>query len=77
MFFVVLCSDSPKGSPAVVLVLKRLRRWGCSLILSNRLGEAGKRTCDHLFTRHGFILHQSSWTTNELETGYVSSLSVK
>ena len=28
--FVVLCPGTPKAQPAVVLVLKRLRRWGNS-----------------------------------------------
>ena len=31
MVFVVLCPGAPEGSPAVVLVLKRLRRWGHDL----------------------------------------------
>ena len=35
--------EHPKAQPAVVLVLKRLR--------SDRLGEAGNRTCDPWFNR--------------------------
>ena len=31
MLFVVLCPGTPEGSTAVVLVLKRLRRWDNSL----------------------------------------------
>ena len=31
MLFVVLCPGTPKAQPAVVLVLKRLRRWGNGL----------------------------------------------
>ena len=31
----------PKAQPAVILVLKRLRRRGHSLVSSNRLGEPG------------------------------------
>ena len=44
--------ELPKAQPAVVLVLKRLRRRGDGLVSSDRLGEAGKRTCDPWFTRH-------------------------
>ena len=48
--------ELPKAQPAVVLVLKRLRRRGNSLkYSSDRLGEAGNRTCDPWFTRHRFI----------------------
>ena len=44
--------ELPKAQPAVVLVLKRLQRLKVS---SDRLGEAGNRTCDPWFTRHRFI----------------------
>ena len=37
--------EHPKAQPAVVLVLKRLRRRGHGLVSSKRLGEAGNRTC--------------------------------
>ena len=43
----------PKAQPAVVLVLKHLRRRGNSS--SDRLREAGNRTSDPWFTRHRFI----------------------
>ena len=43
--------ELPKAQPAVVLVLKRLRRRGNSL----KSHPAGNRTCDPWFTRHGFI----------------------
>ena len=36
MLFVVLCPGTPGGSTAVVLVLKRLRRWGKGLEVSFR-----------------------------------------
>ena len=56
MVFVVLCPGAPDGSKAVVLVIKHLRRWGhSSKVSSDRLGEAGNRTCDPWFTRHRFI----------------------
>ena len=51
----VLCfyvQEHPKAQPAVVLVLKRLRRRGNGL--KSRLGEAGNRTCDPWFTRHRY-----------------------
>ena len=47
--------ELPKVLPAVVLVLKCLRRQGNGLLSSDRLGEAGNRTCDPWFTRHRFI----------------------
>ena len=46
MLLVVLCPGTPEGSTAMVLVLKRLRRRGNSFkVSSDRLGEAGNRTC--------------------------------
>ena len=69
-FLWIYVHEHPKAQPAVVLVLKRLRRRGDSLkVSSNRLGEAGNRTCDPLFTRHRFIpyttltLHLVGFTT--------------
>ena len=48
--------ELPKAQPAVVLVLKRLKKTGQRLkVSSDRLGEAGNRTCDPWFTRHRFI----------------------
>ena len=49
--------ELPKAQLVVVLVLKRLRRRGNGLksVSSDRLGEAGNRTCDPWFTRHRFI----------------------
>ena len=45
-----------KAQPAVVFVLKCLRRLGQSLkVSSDRLEEAGNRTCDPSLTRHRFI----------------------
>ena len=50
--------EHPKAQPAVILVLKRLRRLESRLkVSSDRLGEAGIRTCDPWFTRHRFILY--------------------
>ena len=37
----VLCPGAPEGSTAVVLILKRLRRWGHGLVSSKRLGKVG------------------------------------
>ena len=51
-FFV---QELPKAQPAVVLVLKRLRRRQRLKVSSDRLGEAVNRTCDPWFTRHRFI----------------------
>ena len=49
MVFVVLCPGAPEGSPTVVLVLKRLRRWGHSLKLKIskilNFGESELITC--------------------------------
>ena len=53
MVIMVLC-PAPEGSPAMILVLKRLRRWGHK-VSSDGLREAGNGTCDHCFTRHRFI----------------------
>ena len=47
----IYVQEHPKAQPAVVLVLKRLRRQGPRLkVSSDRLGEAGNRTCDPWFT---------------------------
>ena len=49
--------ELPKAQPAVVLVLvQRLK------VSSDRLGEAGNRTCDPWLTRHRFI----PYTTAEI-----------
>ena len=61
--------ELPKAQPAVVLVLKRLRRRGNGLVLSDRLGEAGNRTCDPWFTRHRFIPYTTAASHDFSDSG--------
>ena len=54
MLFVVLCPGTPEGSTGSGSVASQ--KTGQQLkVSSDRLGEAGNRTCDPWFTRHRFI----------------------
>ena len=56
MLFVVLCPGTPEGSNGSGSGFKASQKTGQRLkVSSDRLGEAGNRTCDPWFTRHGFI----------------------
>ena len=55
-FFVVLCPGTPEGSTGSGSGFKASQKTGQRLkVSSDRLGEAGSRTCDPWFTRHRFI----------------------
>ena len=54
--FVVLCPGTPEGSTGSGSGFKASQKTGQRLkVSSDRLGEAGNRTCDPWFTRHRFI----------------------
>ena len=56
MLFVVLCQGTPEGSTGSGSGFKASQKTGQRLkVSSDRLGEAGNRTCDPWFTRHRFI----------------------
>ena len=56
MFFVVLCPGTPEGSTGSGSDFKASQKTGQRLkVSSDRLGEAGNRTCDPWFTRHRLI----------------------
>ena len=56
MVFVVLCPGTPEGSTGSCSGFKASQKTGQRLkVSSDRLGEAGNRTCDPWFTRHRFI----------------------
>ena len=56
MLFVVLCPGTPEGSTGSGSGFKASQKTGKRLkVSSDRLGEAGNRTCDPWFTRHRFI----------------------
>ena len=56
MIFVVLCPGTPEGSTGSGPGFKASQKTGQRLkVSSDRLGEAGNRTCDPWFTRHRFI----------------------
>ena len=56
MIFVVLCPGTPEGSTGSVSGFLASQKTGQQLkVSSDRLGEAGNRTCDPWFTRHRFI----------------------
>ena len=57
MIFVVLCPGTPEGSTGSGSGFKASQKTGQRLkVSSDRLGEAGNRTCDPWFTRHRFAL---------------------
>ena len=52
MLFVVLCPGTPEGSTGSGSGFKASQKTGQQLkVSSDRLGEAGNRTCDPWFTR--------------------------
>ena len=52
----VLCPGTPEGSTGSGSGFKASQKTGQRLkVSSDRLGEAGNRTCDPWFTRHRFI----------------------
>ena len=56
MVFVILCPGTPEGSTNSGSGFKASQKTGQRLkVSSDRLGEAGNRTCDPWFTRHRFI----------------------
>ena len=56
MLFGVLCPGTPEGSTGSGSGFKASQKTGQRLkVSSDRLGEAGNRTCDPWFTRHRFI----------------------
>ena len=56
MVFVVLCPGTPEGSTGSGSGFKASQKTGQRLkVSSDRLREAGNRTCDPWFTRHRFI----------------------
>ena len=56
MLFVVPCPGTPEGSTGSGSGFKASQKTGQRLkVSSDRLGEAGNRTCDPWFTRHRFI----------------------
>ena len=55
MLFVVLCPGTLEGSIGSGSGFKASQKTGLRLkVSSDRLGEAGNRTCDPWFTRHRF-----------------------
>ena len=56
MLFMVLCPGTPEGSTGSGSGFKASQKTGQRLkVSSDRLGEAGNRTCDPWFTRHRLI----------------------
>ena len=62
MLFVVLCPGTPEGSTGSGSGFKASQKTGQRLkVSSDRLGEAGIRTCDPWFTRHStYPLHHGA-----------------
>ena len=63
MLFVVLCPGTPEGSTGSGSGFKASQKTGQRLkVSSDRLGEAGNRTCDPWFTRHSaYPLHHGGF----------------
>ena len=64
MLFVVLCPGTPEGSTGSGSGYKASQKTGQRLkVSSDRLGEAGNRTCDPWFTRHSaYPLHHGGFS---------------
>ena len=61
MLFVVLCPGTPEGSTGSGSGFTASQKTGQRLkVSSDRLGEAGNRTCDPWFTRHRYILYTTA-----------------
>ena len=74
MFMVVLCPGTPEGSTGSGSGFKASQKTGQRLkVSSDRLGEAGNRTCDPWFTRHRFI----PYTTAAVKVPHCWKLHVK
>ena len=68
MLFVVLCPGTPEGSTGSGSGFKASQKTGQRLkVSSDRLGEAGNRTCDPWFTRHRIypLHHGGSFELNK------------
>ena len=62
MLFVVLCPGTPEGSNGSDSGFKASQKTGQRLkVSSDRLGEAGNRTCDPWFTRQVYPLHHGGF----------------
>ena len=72
MVFVVLCLGTPKGSTGSGAGFKAFQKIGQRLkASSDRLGDAGNRTCDPWLTRHRFTMCSYiiyTQTTSSVET---------
>ena len=67
MLFVVLCPGTPEGSTGSGSGFKASQKTGQRLkVSSDRLGEAGNRTCDPWFTRHRFIPYTTAASLYEV-----------
>ena len=71
MLFVVLCPGTPEGSTGSGSGFKASQKTGQRLkVSSDRLGEAGNRTCDPWFTRHSaYPLHHGGILTLDNSVG--------
>ena len=70
MLFVVLCPGTPEGSTGSGSGFKASQKTGQRLkVSSDRLGEAGNRTCDPWFTRHSaYPLHHGASSGSPIRT---------
>ena len=72
MLFVVLCPGTPEGSTGSGSGFKASQKTGQRLkVSSDRLGEAGYRTCDPWFTRHRFIPNTSAASLLSLKIVFI------
>ena len=67
MLFVVLCPGTPEGSTGSGSGFKASQKTGQRLnVSSDRLGEAGNRTCDPWFIRHRFIPYTTAASLQDI-----------
>ena len=71
MLFVVLCPGTPEGSTCSGSGFKASQKTGQRLkVSSDRLGEAGNRTCGPWFTRHRFIPYTTAASHSDMHFFY-------
>ena len=74
MLFVVLCPGTPEGTTGSGSSFKASQKTGQQLkVSSDRLGEAGNRTCDPWFIRHRFIPYTTAASQSDCHIFHIIS----
>ena len=70
-FFVVLCPGAPEGSTCSGSSFKAFQKTGQRLkVPSDRLGEAGNRTCDPIYKTKVYPRRNSHFETDQVKRSH-------